>query len=94
MAKAAFNKKKSLFDSKLDLNFRKKLVQCYYSWSTNLCVAELWKLRKIEQKYLASFEMFCWRRIEFSLAHTAKNKNKFIVSKREETSDIKSEVSK
>ena len=29
MAKAAFNKKKSLFTSKLDLNLRKKLVKCY-----------------------------------------------------------------
>jgi hypothetical protein len=29
MAKAAFNKKKTLFTSKLDLNLRKKLVKCY-----------------------------------------------------------------
>jgi hypothetical protein len=29
MAKAAFNKKKNLFTSKLDLNLRKKLVKCY-----------------------------------------------------------------
>jgi len=29
MAKAAFNKKKNLFTSKLDLNLRKKLMKCY-----------------------------------------------------------------
>jgi hypothetical protein len=29
MAKAALNKKKTLFTSKLDLEFRKKLVKCY-----------------------------------------------------------------
>jgi hypothetical protein len=29
MEKAAFNKKKTLFTSKLDLNLRKKLVKCY-----------------------------------------------------------------
>jgi hypothetical protein len=29
MAKAVFNKKKTLFTSKLDLNVRKKLVACY-----------------------------------------------------------------
>jgi hypothetical protein len=29
MAKAAFNKKKNLFTSKLDLYIRKKLVKCY-----------------------------------------------------------------
>jgi hypothetical protein len=28
MAKAAFNKKKTLFSSKLDLNLRKKQVNC------------------------------------------------------------------
>jgi hypothetical protein len=56
-----------------------------------LYVAELRKLRKIDQKYLASLEMFCWRRIEFSLADTVKNKKEFIQSKREGTSYIKSE---
>jgi len=31
--KAAFNKKRALFTSILDLNFRKKLVKCYiWSW--------------------------------------------------------------
>jgi len=35
MAKAAFNKKKTLFTSKLDLNLRKKLVKCYI-WSMAL----------------------------------------------------------
>jgi hypothetical protein len=29
MAEAAFNKNKTLFTSKLDLNLRKKLVKCY-----------------------------------------------------------------
>jgi hypothetical protein len=32
MAKAAFNKKESVFTNKLDLNLRKKLVKCYV-WS-------------------------------------------------------------
>jgi hypothetical protein len=32
MAKAALNKKKIIFTSKLDLNLRKKLVKCYI-WS-------------------------------------------------------------
>jgi hypothetical protein len=39
MAKAAFNKKKNLFTSKLDLNLRKKLVKCYI-WSIALYGAE------------------------------------------------------
>ena len=41
MAKAAFNKKKTLFTSKLDLNLRNKLVKCYI-WSMALYGAETW----------------------------------------------------
>jgi hypothetical protein len=43
MAKAAFNEKKALFTSKLDLNLRKKLVKCYI-WSIALYGAETWTL--------------------------------------------------
>ena len=51
MAKAAFNKKKTLFTSKLDLNLRKKLVKCYI-WSMALYGAETWTLQAADQKYL------------------------------------------
>ena len=44
MAKAAFYKKKNLFNSKLDLNLRKKLVKCYV-WSMALYGAENWTLQ-------------------------------------------------
>jgi hypothetical protein len=63
MAKAEFNKKKTLFTSKLDLNLRKKLIK-FYIWSIALYGAETWTLRKVYQKYLESFEMWCWRRME------------------------------
>ena len=57
MAKAAFNKKKTLFISKLDLDLRKKLVKCYI-WSMALYGAETWTLRAADQKYLERFEMW------------------------------------
>ena len=63
MSKAAFNKKKNLFTSKLDLNLRKKLVKCYV-WSMALYGAETWALRATDQKRLENFEMWCWRRME------------------------------
>ena len=44
IAKAAFNKKKNLFTSTLDLNLRKKLVKCFI-WSMALYGAETWTLR-------------------------------------------------
>jgi hypothetical protein len=54
MAKATFNKKKNPFTSKLDLNLRKKLVNCYI-WSIALYGAETWTLRKVDQKCQESF---------------------------------------
>jgi hypothetical protein len=63
MAKAAFNKKRDLFTSTLDLGLRKKLVKCYI-WSIDLYAAEPWTLRAVDQKHLGSFEVWCWRRTE------------------------------
>jgi hypothetical protein len=35
-----------------------------YIWSIALYGAETWTLWKVDQKYLESFEMWCWRRME------------------------------
>jgi hypothetical protein len=64
MAKAAFNKQKNLFTSKLDLKLRMKLVKSYI-WSIALYGAETWTLRKMDQKYLERLECGTgeeWRR--------------------------------
>ena len=62
---AAFNKKKkTLFNGKLDLNLRKKLVKCYI-WNMALYGAETWTLRATDQKYLESLKCGAgegWRR--------------------------------
>ena len=42
---------------------RKKLVKCYI-WSIALYGAETGTLRKVDQKYLESFKMWCWRRMK------------------------------
>jgi hypothetical protein len=55
--------RRRLFTSKLDLNVRKKLVKCYI-WSIALYGAESWIIRKVDQKYLESFGMWWWRRME------------------------------
>jgi hypothetical protein len=47
MAKAAFNKKRTLFTNTLDLELRKKLVKCYV-WSIALYGAETWTLRLVD----------------------------------------------
>ena len=55
MAKAAFNKKRTLFTSTLVLELRKKLVKCYF-WSIALYGAETWTLRAMDQKHLESLK--------------------------------------
>ena len=72
MAKAAFNKKKNLFTSTLDLNLRKKPVKCYI-WSMALYGAETWTLRAADQKHLESYEMWCWRRMEINWTNHVRN---------------------
>ena len=61
--KKAFNRKISLLTSKLNIELRKKLIRCYV-WNIALYGSETWKLRQLERKYLESFEMWCWRRME------------------------------
>jgi hypothetical protein len=63
MAKAAFNKKRTLFTSTLELELRKKLAKCYI-WSIALYGAETWTLRAVDQKQMESLEMCSWRRME------------------------------
>ena len=38
-------------------------MKCY-TLSIALYVTETWTLRKVDQKYLGSFEMWCWRMME------------------------------
>jgi len=92
MAKAAFNKKKTLFTSKLDLNLRKKLIKCYI-WSMAFYGAETWTLRAEDQKYLESFEMWCWRRME-KISWTDHMRNEEVLLRVNEQRNILHEIRK
>ena len=92
MAKAAFNKKKTLFISTLDLNLRKKLVKCYI-WSMALYGAETWTLWAADQKYLGSFEMWCWRRME-KISWTDHVRNEEVLLRVNEQRNILHEIRK
>jgi hypothetical protein len=63
MAKVAFNTKRALFTSTLDLKLRKKPVKCYI-WSIASYGAETWTIRAVDQKHQESLELWCWRRVE------------------------------
>jgi hypothetical protein len=54
MAKTTFNQKRALFTIKMDLELRKKLVNCYIC-SIALYGAEMWTLRAVDQKHMESF---------------------------------------
>jgi hypothetical protein len=62
VVKTTFNKE-AHFTSKLDLNFRKNLVDCYI-WSIGLYGSESRTHRKVDHQYPNFFEMWCWRRME------------------------------
>jgi len=49
--------------AKIDLNLRQKIEKCYM-WNLDLYGAKTCTLRKVGQKYLESFEMWCWRGME------------------------------
>ena len=92
MAKAAFNKKKNLFTSKLELNLRKKLVKCYV-WSMALYGAETWTLRATDQKRLECFAMWCSRRME-KISWTDHVRNEEVLLRVNEQRNILHEIRK
>jgi hypothetical protein len=92
MAKAAFNKKRTLFTSTLDLGLRKKPMKCYI-WSIALYGAETRTLRAVDQKHLESFEMWCWRRME-KISWTDHVRNEDILLRVREQRNILHEICK
>jgi hypothetical protein len=91
MAKAAFNKKRTLFTSTLELKLRKKLMKCYI-WSIALYDAETW-LRAVDQKPLERFEMWCWRRME-KIIWTDHVRNKEVLFRVKEQRNILRQIRK
>jgi len=61
MGNAAFNTT-IIYTNQLDLRSRMKPMK--YIWNIVWYGAETWTFRKVDQKYLDSFEIWCWRRME------------------------------
>jgi hypothetical protein len=76
----------------LDLELRKKLVKCYV-WSIALYGAETWTLRAVDQKYLESFEVWCWRRME-KISWTDHVRNEEVLLRVKKQRNILHEISK
>jgi hypothetical protein len=78
VGKAAFNKEKPFFAYKLKF---KEETSKVLLWSTALYGAETWALRKVDQRSLESFEMWCWRRME-SIIGTDCVRNEYYIGSR------------
>ena len=48
----------------------------YYIWSIVLYGAEIWTIRKIDQKYIENVELWRWKRMETSWTDRVKKKRK------------------
>jgi hypothetical protein len=92
MAKAAFNKRRALFTSPLDLKLRKKLVESYI-WSMAFDGDETWMLQAIDQKHMESCKMWCWRRME-KISWTDHVGNEEVLFRVKEQRNILHEISK
>ena len=88
----AFNKKRALLTSTLDLKLRKKLVK-WYIWSIALYGAETWTLRAVDHDHLESFQMWCWRRME-KISWTDHVRNEEVLVRVKEQRNILHEISK
>lgn len=64
MGKTAYTKVQDILTARrIPLKLRKRFAKCYI-WSVVLYGSETWTMRKKEERYLESFEMWLWRRIE------------------------------
>jgi hypothetical protein len=61
MEKASFKKKKN-YHQQIALKFKQETTILLH-WSTALYDDDISTLRKVEQKYVGSFEVWCWRRM-------------------------------
>jgi hypothetical protein len=52
-----------------------------------VCGAEIWILRKVDQKYLGIFEMWCWRRME-KISWTDRVRNEEVLQRDKEERNI------
>ena len=64
------------------MRIAQKLVECYFR-STDLYGAETWTPQRVDQKYLESFKMWCWIRLEKTNC-TDRVRNKELLKKKSE----------
>jgi len=61
--KSCIQQEEDSFYQQIGLKFEEETNKMLH-WSMALYGAETWTLRAADQKYLESFEVWCWRRME------------------------------
>ena len=87
MSKAALDRKEKSFHEENALKFKEETSEVFM-WSVTLHGAETWTLRKVDQKYLESFEMWCCRRVE-KFRRTDRVRNEEVLHRVKEERNIK-----
>jgi hypothetical protein len=83
MAKTAINKK--TFHREIVLRFKEEASEVLHLERITFCDAENWTLREVYQKYLESFELWCWRsREKISCTVGVKNEEEILHGVKEE----------
>jgi hypothetical protein len=70
------------FHQYIGLKFKEETTKMLY-WRISFYGAEIWTLPEVDQKYLESFEMWCWRRTE-KISRTDHVRNEILCSVKEE----------
>jgi hypothetical protein len=69
------SKRRKPFHQQTGLKFKEEKATCYI-WSISFYRDENWTLLKVHQKYLESFNKWCWRRMEkISWTNRVRNEN-------------------
>ena len=72
--KSSIQQEESPLHQETGLDFRQELLK-FYIWGTALYDTETWTIRKVDQIYLQSSEMRCWRRMEKSVGPVVWERN-------------------
>jgi hypothetical protein len=64
--------KEDPFRQQIVLKYKEEISEIL-RWEHSFYGAEAWTLRKVDQKYLKSFEMWCWRKMEMSWTESVRN---------------------
>ncbi|KAI5715694.1 hypothetical protein M8J77_020891 [Diaphorina citri] len=93
MGKTAYVKVQNILTARrIPLQLRKRFAKCFI-WSVVLYGSETWTLRKKEEKYLESFEMWLWRRME-NIKWSDKIRNEEVLRRVEEERNIVKTIKK